>query len=424
MSSTNKNKHFTLEERRIILTGITNGSTKVAIAKTLGKEKSTIGKEIKLHRVLKHKSSLLSQCSNYKHCSRHRVCSNVCPDYKKHYCQRRDRSPGACNGCDSYKNCRFDKYYYSPEEAHKEYKQDLVDSRSGVNLTLSEAKELGTIVKPLIEQGQSPYTIITNHPELGISEKTLYHYIEGGVFRCVGLQDVDLRIKTRRKSTKKLAATFKKRQDRKFLLGRTFKEYEAYMKENPNVSVVEMDTVYNDVSNGPFIQTFKFLDYGFLFGLYHEVRNAEAMLHGVNVLESILGTDLFIQCVEILKTDRGSEFSCADAMEMKGEIRRTRVFYCDPMQSGQKGSLENNHKELRYILPKATNLKGLGLLNQEALNVVLSHINSSPKERLKNKSPIEMMRFLNEELLMKFQQFGIQEIEKDKVTLKPYLLKK
>ena len=61
MSSTNKNKHFTLEERRIILTGVTNGSTKVAIAKTLGKEKSTIGKEIKLHH----------------------VCSNVCLIIKK-----------------------------------------------------------------------------------------------------------------------------------------------------------------------------------------------------------------------------------------------------------------------------------------------------------------------------------------------------
>jgi len=35
--STNKNKYFTLEERRIIL-GVTNGSTKVAIAKTLGVE--------------------------------------------------------------------------------------------------------------------------------------------------------------------------------------------------------------------------------------------------------------------------------------------------------------------------------------------------------------------------------------------------
>jgi|GEM_PF-2110470 len=36
--STNKNKYFTLEERRIILTGVTNGLTKVAIAKTLGVE--------------------------------------------------------------------------------------------------------------------------------------------------------------------------------------------------------------------------------------------------------------------------------------------------------------------------------------------------------------------------------------------------
>jgi len=422
--STNKNKHFTLEERRIILMGITNGSTKVSIANTLGKEKSTVGKEIKLHRELRYKSTLPSQCSNYKQCTHHRVCTNGCPDYKKHYCKRRDRSPGACNGCEKYKSCRFDKYYYSPEDAHKEYRNDLVDSRTGVNLTLSEVQELGAIVKPLIEQGHSPYTIITNHPELGISEKTLYNYIEGGVFRCVGLQDVDLRIKTRRKLTKKVAATYKKRQDRKFLNGRTYKDYQRYMEENPNASVVEMDTVYNDVSNGPFIQTFKFLDYGFLFGMYHNAKDAEAMLQGINVLETILGTELFLKCVEVLKTDRGSEFSYADAMETKGELRRTKVFYCDPMQSGQKGSLENKHKELRYILPKKTDLRGLGLLNQATLNTVLSHVNSAPKEKLKDKTPIEMMTFLNEELMMKFKQFGIQEIEKDKVVLKPYLLKK
>ena len=55
MENTNKNQHLTAEERQIIATGIGNGSTKAAIAETLGKEKSTIGKEIKLHRYLKHK---------------------------------------------------------------------------------------------------------------------------------------------------------------------------------------------------------------------------------------------------------------------------------------------------------------------------------------------------------------------------------
>ena len=38
---------MTLEERRIILTGINNNSTKSAIARIIGKDKSTVGKEIK-----------------------------------------------------------------------------------------------------------------------------------------------------------------------------------------------------------------------------------------------------------------------------------------------------------------------------------------------------------------------------------------
>lgn len=52
MSNSNAFSHLTLEERRIILTGIVNGSTKTAIAMTIGKDKSTVGKEIKLHRAL------------------------------------------------------------------------------------------------------------------------------------------------------------------------------------------------------------------------------------------------------------------------------------------------------------------------------------------------------------------------------------
>ena len=58
MKTTNAFSHLTLEERRIILTGITNNSTKTAIAQTIGKDKSTVGKEIKLHRVLTHKCKI------------------------------------------------------------------------------------------------------------------------------------------------------------------------------------------------------------------------------------------------------------------------------------------------------------------------------------------------------------------------------
>ena len=58
MCETNSFSHLTLEERRFILTGITNGSSKTAIAQTIGEDKPTVGKEIKLHRVLTHKCKM------------------------------------------------------------------------------------------------------------------------------------------------------------------------------------------------------------------------------------------------------------------------------------------------------------------------------------------------------------------------------
>ena len=110
-------------------------------------------------------------------------------------------------------------------------------------------------------------------------------------------------------------------------------------------------------------------------------------------------------------------------MEMAGDLRRTRVFYCDPMQSGQKGSLENNHIELRYILPKEHDLKQLGLVDQDALNMVLSHINSLPIERFGGKSPFDVVEFMFPDLYEKLLAFGLRKIPVDEINLTPSLLK-
>ena len=423
MSSNNKNLHLTVQERTIIEKGIENGSTKAAIALTIGKDKSTVGKEIKKHRELVHKSSYKINCANMKNCSHNHVCDN-CADFKPFTCNRRDRSPGACNGCSKYTHCRYDKYRYKADFSHKKYREDLVDSRTGINMSYEECKAMADIIVPLIKAGHSPYHIVTNHPELNISEKTLYNYIENGIFREFGLLDIDLRIKTKRKITKKASNKYKKREDKKYLNGRTYDDFINYTAENKNLSVVEMDTVYNNGSTGPFMQTFKFLDYSFMFIVYQEEKTAKSMVEGVDLLEKILGKDLFSEEVAIIKTDRGSEFCDAEGFEKEeNESRRTRIFYCDPMASGQKGSLENNHKEIRYICPKENDLKDLGLNSQEKANLIVSHINSQSKEHLKGKSPLEVMEFMNPALYQKFKDFGIERINKDNIVLKPYLLK-
>ena len=62
-----KGAHLTLSERIIIETGISKGASKVSIANTIGKDKSTITKEIKNHCKLKsityYNDSKVIQCS-------------------------------------------------------------------------------------------------------------------------------------------------------------------------------------------------------------------------------------------------------------------------------------------------------------------------------------------------------------------------
>lgn len=50
--------------------------------------------------------------------------------------------------------------------------------------------------------------------------------------------------------------------------------------------------VFNDITYGPFIQTFKFIRYGFLFAFLHDKKDAQSMLEGFELLDTILGSEL------------------------------------------------------------------------------------------------------------------------------------
>ena len=428
MAASNKNSHLTLEERRIIQKGIENSSSKTSIANTLGKDNSTIGKEIQNHRSLAYSSTYPIDCVLFPKCKNRTTyeCNSTCSSYKKFVCYRRDRSPGACNGCGKYHGCRFDKYRYIAESSHHEYRDVLVNSRAGINANVSDIVNLGNLLKPLLDKGHSLYAILQNHPEINLSEKTLYNYIENGVFQEVGISIncLDLKRQVRRKMSKSKRIAFKKKKDRSYLKGREHVDYETYIAENPNASIVEMDTVYNDVSNGPFIQTFKFLKYDLLICVYQEEKDSAHMLNGILFLEHILGRECFEKEVNVILTDRGSEFILADETELREDgSRRTHIFYCDAMASWQKGSLENVHLLLREICINGVDLYELGFTSQIKANLVSSHINSYPKEKLNGKSSFQLLEFLNPDMAKQLYSNGLFPVTPDEVTLKPYLLK-
>ena len=63
----------------------------------------------------------------------------------------------------------------------RKYKECLSQSRAGINITRHELHQKDMVITPLIFQGQSPYQIMTNHPELDISVRTLYSYLDKGI---------------------------------------------------------------------------------------------------------------------------------------------------------------------------------------------------------------------------------------------------
>ena len=420
---THDNKHLTLDERKIIQTGIENRSNKVDIARTIGKDPTTVAKEIRKHRTFKPRNQFIypSICIHRQECG---GCKKQCSRYEEIKWNKRDNSPGACNKCPKIATCHLDKYFYYATTANDEYRTDLVDFRDGINMTTLEVKELANILKPLLDQGQSLYQIKSSHKEIKQCIKTLYSYIEMGVFKDYGIDNFSLKEKVNRKQFKN---KYKKRKEPVNYENHKYRDYLKFKEDNPEVPTTEMDTVLN-AQSGPYIQTFYFEGSGIIIGFIHKEKTSESMSKTLDKLENKLGHDLYRELFSLILTDRGVEFEKVDLFEFNKETGefRTNIFYCDAYQSSQKPHIENTHNYIRDIIPNEFDISNI---TQDDLDLMFSHINSTPRKSLKDKTPYEVFKFMmstsdnpqrGKEIL---DSLNIKEIKRDEVTLKPYLLK-
>ena len=247
-------------------------------------------------------------------------------------------------------------------------------------------------------------------------KKTIYNYIEMGLFKDWGVTNITLKRKIRRRLPNK---QLKKRKEPANYNGRTYTDYLEYKVQNSNITTTEMDTVYNN-QTGPYIQTFIFENTEIMIGILHTEKTSDSMSKSLDSFQEVLSDKEYEQLFSVLLTDRGTEFIKSQQFEVNihtGEIRG-KIFYCDPMQSSQKPHVENNHNFIREILP---NGQSWNHLTQEKIDLMFSHINSTPRENLSGKTPYEIFSFIYGEKLA--HKLNIQKIAKDEVTTTPRLLK-
>jgi len=432
-------KHLNLNDRQDIQTGLKAGKTFTEIAIGIGKNKSTVSREVLSNRqFVHHKNVTTWQSKNVcihrykckikeacksptcfrinKNCIKCSMCNDYCKSFKEELCAKYSKAPYVCNCCDKKSRCPLSKWIYDAKAANGEYKSVLSDSRKGVSLNETELEHLNKIVSPLLKKGQSVQYICSHKgDEVMVSDKTIYKYLG------IGLLNSDyfvLKRKVQRKARKKAGPTML--VDKKCRVGRIFDDYKKYIDAHPDTAVVQMDTVEGK-KGGKVILTLLFENCNLQLAFLRDRNDAASVTRVFNELRNILEPDEFIKLFQVVLTDRGAEFSDPRKIEIDfetGEVQ-SKVFYCDPQNSNQKSKTERNHEFIRYVIPKGTSLDGF---TQADINKMMDNINSYGRNIFNFKPPMKLfVEIYGSEIATKL---GLTLISPDDICLTPKLLKK
>ena len=396
-----KNKHLTLDDRLEIQECLNRKMTFKAIAKLVGKDQTTISKEVKKHLEVKDDGVILIGRDKTP------VLREVCSELLK--------APFVCNPCSKrHTRCKYIKQFYHAKKAQQEYECLLSEAREGIPLNKESFYEIDKIVSEGIKNGQHLYHIIHTN-KLGVSQSTLYRHLKQG-YLSVGPIDFPRVVKFKPRRKKPAAYVLKAAK-----VGRMYEDFLLYISENGITSWVEMDTVIGRVG-GKTIVTFDFTVCNFMFGLLIGDKTSAEVTDKISRLKTSLteGGFCFGDIFPLVLTDNGGEFANVSAIENNAEgEKETSLFFCDPYRSCQKPMVEKNHTLFRDIVPKG---KSFDSFTQETVNFVFSHVNSVKRKSLNSKSSYEMFSFIFGDALAK--NLGIEHIPAEQVIQSPKLLQK
>ena len=393
MDKTKKNKHMTLQDRIEIQECLSKSMTFKAIGKRIGKDQTTVSKEIRLH-AQSYRNGFVKT-------------DDICPKLLK--------APYVCNGCEmkSRSSCKYIRRVYHAKKAQADYETLLIDARTGIPLNKESFYETESIISNSVRKGQHVFHAIKSN-NLPVSTSTVYRHIKKGYYT---ISPIDL----------PRAVKFKQRKSKQqdyvphgVKVGRTYDDFLAYVENKPDISRVELDTVIGKVG-GKLILTIHFFSVDFMVGiLLNDKTAAEAALR-ITELKSRLKRSgfKFGDVMPLLLTDNGGEFSCVSAFENddNGNLE-SHIFFCNPNAPYEKPHIEKNHTMFRDIVPKGSSFDNF---TQETVDLIFSHVNAVKRKQFNGKSAYDLFTFSYSRELA--AALGISPIPADEVVQSPSLLK-
>ena len=398
--NTKRNKHMTFDDRQEIHECLNKGMGFKAIATRIGKDPTTISKEVKKH--LKVNEGGIGRIAG----KGKPMATEVCPLHL--------RAPFVCNPCKKkHLSCKYQKRYYHAKPAQQEYETLLSEAREGIPLNRESFYEIDRIISTGLKKGQHLYHIMQTN-NIGISKSTAYRHLHRGYLSATHF-DFPRVVKFKARKPKREEYVPKAAK-----IGRTYDDFLLYIEQNEIGAWVEMDTVIGRVG-GKTILTMDFTFCNCMIGLLLDDRTSLEVTLKVEDLKRRLAEEGsgFGDIIPLAVCDNGGEFANIKAIEYNADgEKETSLYFCDPYRACQKPRVEKNHTLFRDIAPKGTSFDGF---SQKKVNAIFSHVNGVKRKIFNGKSPYEMFVFAYGETIAKVM--GIEYIPPDQVIQSPKLLK-
>ena len=185
-----------------------------------------------------------------------------------------------------------------------------------------------------------------------ISLRTLYKYIEQGLFPHITNQDLPYRGTRKRKY-------HKVKEIKQPSKGTSIDLRPPHILNRDEFGHWEMDSVIGQKTKGQTLLVFT--ERKTRFEIIYRAKNKTATetATALNRLERKLGKH-FRPIFKSITCDNGCEFAAPEQLELsaRGNSPRTKIYYCHPYCSSERGSNENQNRIIRRFIAKGTPISG------------------------------------------------------------------
>lgn len=249
-------------------------------------------------------------------------------------------------------------YVYKADYAQMISRQNM--SNRGRNLKIGNDHKLAAYIEDMIKNKKySPAALLTAANRNGlvfssrICVKTIYNYIDMGLFLNISFNDLPYKKAVRKKKdddTSSVALNNRK--------GRSIEKRDPSVMERSSYGHWEMDTVVGGQKKGKaclLVLSERMSREEIIIKL--KDKRSSSVVHALNMLERRYGSRRFKEKFKTITCDNGVEFLDSKGIEKSRYSKGSRavLYYCHPYSCFERGTNENINRMIRRFFPKGIN---------------------------------------------------------------------